>query len=402
MNILITNLNNTYNYGSMMMGENLITYLKNKISDCNFYIDALTEEHTDRLKQACMYENIYLDSIFKIHLITNKIKGVRRFERKIKDALAYNKCKKFYDVIFILGGDDFSEIYYKIPEETNLVFKALKHIENLNKSSKLYMIGQTIGPYTDERLTYAKEVFNEIKIYSRDETSKEYLEKNNINVEVSRDLAFLNLNLQSKKLENKVLMEYNLEKEGYIVIVGTGLFENYTKNQKNMLKSFETIIKKIKDKYPDKKIVWLSHVLNCNATDNRMLEKINKNLFDIIIERPILPVEARMILGNGYLTITCRMHAAVSTFQMGRPAICISYSQKYNGVIARGLKMKKLVIEAKDDKIWNNKIVKEVINRTEYIDDNYDEIKNNIKKEVSKCQKQVNNMLEKIVKEIEN
>lgn len=44
------------------------------------------------------------------------------------------------------------------------------------------------------------------------------------------------------------------------------------------------------------------------------------------------------------------MHAAVSTFQMGKPAICLSYSPKYKGVISDGLNLSELVIEAKEKK----------------------------------------------------
>lgn len=400
MNILITNLNNTYNYGSMMMGENLVSYLNKKIDNCNFYIDAKSIEHIERLKKACSYDAIYLDKIFDIHLITNKIRGIRRFERKLKDKIAYNKCKNFYDAIFILGGDDFSEMYYNIPEESNLVINSLNHVKKLNECSKLYMIGQTIGPYTGERLEYAKGVFKNIKIYSRDDTSTEYLKENGIDVNVSRDLAFINLNLQTSSLEKEILKKYNLNHDEYITVVGTGLFENYKTNEKDVRNSFEQIVLNLKKKYPNKKIVWLSHVLECNATDNRMLDILNQDLFDIVISEHLLPAEARMILGNGYFTITCRMHAAVSTFQMGKPAICISYSPKYNGVIARGLNMQELVIEAKDETIWKDKLVDIVNEKVEYIDSNYEELKLKIKNEVKKCQTKVEDMLNSIIEEI--
>lgn len=400
MNILITNLNNTYNYGSMMMGENLITYLNKHFQNVNYYIDAKNIEHVNRLKEACSYDNIYLDKIFDITLITNKIKGIRRFERKFKDEIAYKKCHNFYDAIFILGGDDFSELYYKIPSESNLVINSLKHINNLNNCSKLYMIGQTIGPYTDERLELAKKVFNDIKIYSRDNTSAEYLEKNGIKVNISRDLAFLNLNLQNSQSETAILRKYSLKKDEYIIIVGTGLFENYETDKHTMKIAFEQIINNLKKKYPDKKIVWLSHVLNCNATDNRMLETLNKDLFDLIIDNAILPNEARFILGNGYFTVTCRMHAAVSTFQMKKPAICLSYSPKYNGVIARGLNMEDLVIEAKGQELWRKNIVDLIMNKVEYIERNYGQLQQKIEKEVSGCQKQVIDMLNDITKEL--
>ena len=60
MNILIKNISNTYNYGSMMMGENLIAYLSKNIKNkkLNFFIDAKEDIHVERLKIATNIDNI--------------------------------------------------------------------------------------------------------------------------------------------------------------------------------------------------------------------------------------------------------------------------------------------------------------------------------------------------------
>jgi len=71
MNILIKNISNTNNYGSMMMAENLLTYLLKNINDkINFYIDAESDYHSERLKKATEYDNIFLDEIFKYSIKT--------------------------------------------------------------------------------------------------------------------------------------------------------------------------------------------------------------------------------------------------------------------------------------------------------------------------------------------
>ena len=51
MNILIKNIPNTYNYGSMMMAENIISYL-NKYAKIkiNYFTEAQSEEDILRLK----------------------------------------------------------------------------------------------------------------------------------------------------------------------------------------------------------------------------------------------------------------------------------------------------------------------------------------------------------------
>ncbi|MDD3392450.1 MAG: polysaccharide pyruvyl transferase family protein, partial [Bacilli bacterium] len=345
MKILIRNLSNTYNYGSMMMGENFISYLTNKLSNCDlqFYIDA-KEEHIKRLKEATLYDKIYIDSYSSSRLITEKIKYVRAIEAAIKRKISQKKIASFYDAIIILGGDDYAETYYSLPKDNLLIKSILNELKNLSEKTKVYMIGQTIGPYTGIRIEWAKEAFRTIKIYSRDDVSADYVKKT-LGKEVikSRDLAFLDLTLQAKYQKQKaaILKSYDVEENKYITIVGTGLISHYTPCEDDMSDKFFSTIIQIKQKFPDFKIVWLSHVVTPNEkNDNDLLDKINKKHDNylqeecVVINKPILPALARFILGNGKMTITCRMHAAVSTSEMGKPAICLSYSSKYKGVIA--------------------------------------------------------------------
>ena len=107
MKILLQHVKNTLNYGSMMMAENLITYL-NKIYNEKIYyeIDSTKQEDLDRLKEATGYEDI---SFQKTRVPTNI--------SKVKKILDYKKymhnISNEYDYIIFLGGDDFSELYAK-------------------------------------------------------------------------------------------------------------------------------------------------------------------------------------------------------------------------------------------------------------------------------------------------
>lgn len=60
MKILLLNVSNTYNYGSMMMGENFISYF-NKISGIQnqYYVETEDETKIERLKQATGIDQIY-------------------------------------------------------------------------------------------------------------------------------------------------------------------------------------------------------------------------------------------------------------------------------------------------------------------------------------------------------
>ena len=412
MNILIKNIPDTYNYGSMMMAENIITYLNKRLNkNINYYTEAFTPSDIERLINATGYNEIYKDDIFSYNLITKKIKYVRYIERSIRKKLKMKKACNFYDVIIVLGGDDFAETYYKIPKDNIEIKRLFNELQYFNKNTKLFMIGQTIGPYTGERINMAKKGFEDIKIYSRDDLTAKYMKETfDLDINISRDLAFLDLHLQNEYVNDKVniLKKHNLKEDEYIVIVGTHLLNKYSKEEKDVIKSFYHLIKELKKKYKDKKIVWLSHVLTPNRSNDNTLYNLINETYDnylkkecISIIEPILPVEARIILGNGIFTITCRMHAAVSTLQMKRPAISLSYSNKYRGVIAEGLNLEDLVIDAKNDLLWDKKIIKLILEKCDYVLKNYDVIVDRIDTNVIKSQKKIKETLEEIIESLD-
>ena len=402
MKILLQHVKNTLNYGSMMMAENLITYL-NKIYNEKIYyeIDSTKQEDLDRLKEATGYEDI---SFQKTRVPTNI--------SKVKKILDYKKymhnISNEYDYIIFLGGDDFSELYAKGQKGKLYIIWNLLGIKYLNKNKNVILLGQTIGPYTGIRKKMAKKVFKDIKVITRDDCNLETMKKEyDINAIQSRDLAFLDLNLQEKYQNNsdKILSKYKLEKNNYLTIVGTGLYDLYCNDENIFFDGFMKIISKLKDKFPNKRILWLSHVTTDKPakSDNTLLEKLQQKFPDefkniVCISQKILPVEARILLGNGYLTVTCRMHAAVSTFQMGKPAICLAYSPKFKGVIAEGLKQEKLVIYANTNDFWSSRVEQEMNEKISYVVSNYDNICIEAKKNVDECKRKVISTLENLLK----
>lgn len=408
MKIYIANISNTYNYGSMMMAEVLINYLNNNISNVSFYIDAKTPDHIDRLKTATGVDAIYKDYTYNSY--TNiKSRIIRKILRDIKLFVSFKLKKSPYDAIIILGGDDYSEIYFKIPKQNITVINHLKKLNNYNKSSKLFMLGQTIGPYTGKRLDYAIKTFKDIDIYSRDEISKKYL-KNTMDKDAfeMRDLAFMNLNKEKELLEDKdnILKYYGLIENEYITVVGSGLYNCYSQNEKEFNDTFIVLLNTLKEKYVDKKIVLLAHVTNKDTfySDISFINKIKEGIPEdvVLIDEQMLPAKARVILGLGYLTISYRMHAAVSTFHMGRPAICLSYSPKYMGVIGDGLNMQDLIIESTPATFKVEKIICSLKEKLEYVDNNYINILHTIKQKVEKSNNMTLNALKDIVDKIIN
>ncbi|MDR3598470.1 polysaccharide pyruvyl transferase family protein [Clostridium sp.] len=394
MKINIKHISNTFNYGSCMMAITLISKINENVENVDFYVDAASDIDLEILKMETNINNILRDNVERsdnfIKKCINKLKRIK-----------LNKIVEKINTVIVIGGDDISE-YYGI----EYLEKELYRLREESKSKNIILLGQTMGPFTGNRGRLAMESLKNTKIYTRDNKSLDYLLGLSFkNVRAGRDLAFYKLPMQF--MAKSILNKYNINKEEYITIVPSGLTKCYTKNFEKYIVEQVNITKKILDnhKLSDKKIVFLPHVLIPEHVDDRLIIREIVNRLDekskmriIPIDDAMLPSEAREILGNGIFTITGRMHAAVSTFYMRKPAISLSYSVKYAGVIGEGLDMNELVIESADEKLWNSgdisKLADEKVN---FVLDNYDEIVKKIDIKVSETIKIVEEELEDVV-----
>lgn len=412
MKIRIEHTNNPLNYGTNMMVANLIYYLdKNMKEKNNFNIDVYNDEDLNIYKNQYPELNISRETIDYNFFYSENIVG--KIKNKLKRDYFYDYFNKYNliklenscDKLIILGGDDLSE-YYGITQLQRELYK-LKYIKD---KVDVFLVGQTIGPFSEEISKIAKEALEGIKIYTRDPWTKEYLE-NNLglsNIKSSSDLAFLQLPQQNNKLqERKILNKYFIDYNKYITIIPSGLYESYCKDKEKYVEVLYEIIKFLRDEYSDKKIVLLPHVLRPKSIDDRnIIKELENKLLEekniIYIYDQISPLEARFILGNGIFTLTGRMHGAINTFQMRKPAISISYSVKYNGVIGRDLNMHELIVNGEKDDYWHSgQVTKETIEKIKYLNKNYKLILKKIEKSVSNCENNVSRMICNIAKELE-
>ena len=189
MNIYVYNCPNTFNYGSMMMGENFISYY-NKLTGekNNYYVETDDEINIKRLQEATGISEIYLveqNSLFKPGTTKNDyILGYFRLKNVISDFI------KKIDLVVVLGGDDFTEDYgWKRPIVNGIRFNMLKR-----EGLKVVMLGQTMGPYQSFRKPIMKYLLSKIdKIYPRDPITYKYLNEIGLkNIAITDDLALLN------------------------------------------------------------------------------------------------------------------------------------------------------------------------------------------------------------------
>lgn len=400
--MLILHGENTYNYGSFMMLINFISYFAKK-SNYNYEFLVRMDSNNDyeRLLKELNNKKISIKKFSfksenKKNSLSEKIVGLKN---KFIDQVKEIKSLKL-SALVILGGDDLSE-YYKGAG----IFTDLFLIKVYTSVTKVFLVGQTIGPFYSWRKKLSAFCLYKATIITREIGTFNYL-KNDIGFKgslcASNDLAFLEL--PNKTFSKKILPSVV---KNYITIVPSGLWRKYDPSSDSYFNFWLDLIKKIRaDKNFSKyHLVLLAHVLKPAKADDRIaisrlktsLKKIDKNKI-IFLEKEMLASEARHILGRGVMTITGRMHPAISSFQQGVPAISVSYSVKYDRIIGENLDLKESIFEYKN--YTQKKRVSAMMSKINYFVDNYTSIRKKIIKNVFLLGKDTQNMFQIIQKEL--
>jgi len=393
--IVLLHTSNTLNYGNAMMGINFIHYFSSIVNKkIIYFVDLNTEEDLNRLNHETLNKNtikkfnipISIDGLNKVEIV---LFFIRLLITSIKHVSSFNPI-----ITVILGGDSFQER----DKSMGLIYN-LYNCYMISKTSQVILLGHTMGPFTSWRKKIACFCLRKCQIFTRDPLTANHL-RNRLklkNVYNSSDLAFIDLPNQNDLYRTKYLLKkYGITTNEYITLNPSGLVKRYTNNYIDYLNAWGKIVTSI-DKIPtikSKKIVLLAHVLTKGVDDRKIINQIRKELPNEVLNRIVyitdvlLPSEARIILGNGVFTITGRMHGAVSTFQMLKPAISLSYNVKYKGVIGENLGMPDLIIESNRDVLWSSgEIVELVMEKVAYVLRNYDEIISRIEPAVDRNKK---------------
>ncbi|QNG60199.1 polysaccharide pyruvyl transferase family protein [Bacillus sp. PAMC26568] len=377
MNIYVYNCPNTFNYGSMMMGENFISYF-NKITGGEniYYVETEDEININRLKEATNSNEIYgvkMDALF------------REGSSKYDYLLGYLKTKKVtselldkIDLVVVLGGDDFTEDYgWRGPVINAIKFNILRRYD-----VKVIMLGQTMGPYLSFRKYVMQHLLKKIdKIYPRDPKTYKYLKELGLeNIKITDDLALLPLSKQTKKERTRE----------YITYCPSELIYRYSKtgSREDWINYNLFMIETLMNRYPDKKLVLLAHVLKPENVDDRIvateLYELVKDQYReriILLNNEMYPYEVREYIQQSLVTISSRMHPVISSIQCEIPSIALSYSTKYWGIIGERYSLEDFIIDVrylnyKEMKDKFNEILIKIDSRSDEIIDKMKE-KNN-------------------------
>ena len=405
--ILILHFSSLNNYGSGMMGLITIQALIDRFGadkleiHCDFNEETSIEEIKKELRTDVELRRYTNQKPAKLRAI--KFKPYRRLLTLLY-ILFYAEGKGFNRII-VLGGDDLSE-YYSTHDAAFDIYNKLKS----SFRTRVILLGQSIGPFSHPLNRFAAKWFlPHLHVYSRDKHCTEYMLKEfGVKLKQMADLALLDLPLQSdKEIESEILVRYNLVKDEYFCVVVSGLQkDNFFCNDLDVyLLRFKEIVEAL-SKEPllkNKKICLLAHTFPPYGDESILVQKLALLLNDdirervVVVKERILQARARFILGNGLFTITARMHPAVSTFQMYKPAICLSYSPKYKGVIGDSIGRYDLVVEANDSLLWlEGDIVELIMEKYDYMISNYDALCAEIKSSVNIQKQLVINALNEI------
>ena len=393
--ILIQHFPSLDNYGTAMMGLVMSQFLFDHFGgDVEIYADlnsdAIIPEVLTELKGAVQikrYQHPYQTQF-------RRSSGLMKRFWQLYSLYVY----KEFDLIIILGGDDISE-YYSRYGALSESFKCCL----LRFYCPVVLVGQTIGPFNrffNRQLLPC--VLRPLPIITRDQWCYDYLRKDlklGKNLYTGADLAFCDLPLQhDHTIEQKILEHYGLVPNQYITINVSGSIGSYCQDEHVYFQTWRDIICRLakNTSLQGKKICLLAHTFSMYGEEGKNIARLYQQLPGevqqqvILVKERILPVRARLILGNGYLTLTGRMHASISTFQMGKPAIALSYSKKYGGIIGQNLKQPDLIIEAdRESGLWEDKKIADKIDeKIHYVCGNYDSITGNIKEQAA-LQKQL-------------
>ena len=358
---------------------------KNVAFYCDFNEYADIDEIKKELNGDDISINTYTDTFIPK---TNKIRipAIRQITN-IWNLIFFGKRNKI-DMFIVLGGDNLSEYYSKTG-----VFSILLRFWLMSFSTRVVLLGQTLGPFEQSRnRLVVKYLLPKLSVFVRDKWSADYMKQEfRLDIPQMADLAFNDLPRQSFiEIESEVLQKYHLKENKYFTVVISGLIKDgyYCNDVATYLSRYKEMLISVLNKL-DINLVLLAHTFPPYGNESEMISELFKmfpnDILDrvVLIKEKILPTRARFVLGNGLFTITGRMHPAVSTYQMGKPAICFSYSTKYEGVVGRNINRNDLIIEANDNLIWQNgKIVTLLEEKIDYLISHYDQIIPEIKSKV--------------------
>jgi len=265
--------------------------------------------------------------------------GIKAFIRSIFHLYSYLKYLKLDLILFIGGGDSFSDIY------------GMTRFHEINNSIKLFrflrkkqiMLPQTIGPFKESfcKRCAIKSIEGASIVFARDKLSFDYVSQiaKQPDLIESIDVAFALPYTQ--RSFNKQLVNVGI---GISALLWNG---GYTRNnQFNLTIDYRKIIIEIIEFFLKQDKVMI-HLVPHVVSTNRGIENDYEVSLDVmkyfnskrVILSPLFldPMEAKSYISGLDFFTGSRMHACIAAFSSQVPVFPLSYSRKFNGLFEETL-----------------------------------------------------------------
>lgn len=394
------------NYGNMMMVDSFVYYFreiarKEYGDDPEFVLDILDKNELDRVKDTVERET----NICGEFLFNRKRRGVIGKLQKLI-YIPYEICWniKKYDACVILGGDCISQYYSK-----QVFISDMIKFWGIAKKNPSFAPGQTMGPFHGYAVWLVRHALKNCHIYTRDHDCFEYLDSmfQFQHLSESRDLAFLDIPFQNETAISKRIIDKYIGPKEYVTIVASGANRQYTTDTLQYIEEYKRIICNTIDR-TGYDILLLAHAIHTDDSNDKFIisqiysripEEYKNRIH--VVDNLILPYEARLLIGKGKYTITGRMHAAVSSINMGVVPICLSYSVKYKGVIGDVFDLNDYILQCRGNEMWQGTNVSDAIwNMQESLETNLQNIQDRIYHKLVCVKEMALGQIEDIAKQI--
>jgi len=340
------------NFGNLMLSSNFITYMKivNKKAKFVFIENESAQDAIEKATGVTDIEYRHIETLnrwsFKKVLFDTFIGLVN--PQEMEQVRVFADCKH----VAVLGGDHFSGGIHYATWIINLI-----KLNALAKCGKqVHIVSNTVGKFPWFLRPFVKHVFNNLQaIWCRDTDSADRCFDLGIheNIYYAPDLAFLPLH---NELENEV----EAIKDMYCTLVVSPLWTQYANTYREYINGVREIAYALYA-FTGKNVMVLSH--STYPKDIQIAKDVAKygdNIYALVGEEPMTPSKARVVLANSYLSVSFRMHGAISSLASGVPVVAIAYSPKYKGVISDGFNLPELVVEKMSRRKWSECIAKTI------------------------------------------
>lgn len=333
----VTNHTGSKNRGAEALVRTIALEIKKRIPDATLILHS--NDHTyDRYVLKTLFDHYIFSYIIKTpnHLksiVMNKLVYflLASIEKIIKKELfsTLSRVKKS-DLTIITGGDILTSDYKNFR----------KHAAYMLESQKVYICGQTVGPFNQEDEKYfLKSLKNVAYITARELESYEYLKSLDIEVpiEYTADVAFLLPTLDDTEYSKlKTMINFPFEDQDFITLsISRGIIKYSELDEQEYIARFKKLIRLITD--DGHNIVIIPHVQETKLENNDLLfdQELVRELNDskiFLVGHSLNSTEYKTIISKSIGLIGTRTHTTIASYSTLVPTISIAYSRKAYGI----------------------------------------------------------------------